>query len=140
LEAEVRRLEQASATILDVDGEVAAALSGLDRMEAWAASSEDLGVVEQLFQHLNARLFLRFTEEKAKKRTINKLSGGVVTFGVTPPPVALYEGPTGRRHVKSPTNPSGFVGPGSLESPGNTGCVPGGEGESLGNVNRGERI
>jgi hypothetical protein len=57
LEAEVRRLEQASATILDVDGEVAAALSGLDRLEAWAASSEDLGVVEQLFQHLNARLF-----------------------------------------------------------------------------------
>jgi hypothetical protein len=42
----------------------------------------------------------------------------------------LYEGPTGRRHVKGPVAPSGATGPQSPESPDCPGGVPGGEGDS----------
>jgi hypothetical protein len=139
LEGEVRQLEQVVGQVADVDGEVAAALVGLERMADLAASSSDLGSVGQLLRQLNARMFLRFMEARWKTRTINKVAGGVVTFGTTPPPVALYEGPTGRRHVKGPTAPEGATGPCSPESPGGPGNVPGGEGDSLGNVRRGER-
>jgi len=48
----------------------------------------------------NARLFLRFQRVLVKKRVLNKLCGGVVTFGTAPPPVELYRGPTVRRALK----------------------------------------
>jgi hypothetical protein len=126
LEGEVRQLERVVGQVPDVDGEVAAALAGLERMAELAASPCELGGVGQLFRQLNARMFLRFMEARWKTRTINKVAGGMVTFGTTPPPVALYAGPTGRRHVKGPTVPEGAIGPCSPESPGGPGNVPGG--------------
>jgi hypothetical protein len=140
MEAEVRRLEQLAGPARDLDAEVEAALAGLDRMAGLAAAPQDLAGLGQLFQQLNARIFLRFTDARRKKRTVTKLVSGVVTFGATPPPVALYQGPTGRRHVKGPAAPEGAAGPGSHESPGVPGGVPGREGESLGNVRRGDWI
>ncbi len=137
-EAEVRRLDHDAEKVRSVDAEVEAALAGLDRMAALADVPEDLAGVGRLFQQLNARIFLRFKEARQKTRTVTKLVSGVVTFGATPPPVALYEGPTGRRHVKGPAVPEGTSGPGSQDSPGVPGGVPGREGESLGNVSRGE--
>jgi hypothetical protein len=85
-------------------------------------------------------MYVRFTEGRWKKRIVTKVAGGVVTFGATPPPVALYEGPTGRRYVKGPAAPEGAAGPHSPESPGVPGAGPGGEGDSLGNVRRGDWI
>jgi hypothetical protein len=73
----------------DAEAEVAAALAGLDRMAEIAAAAQDLGSVGQLFQRLNARLFLRFTEAQWKKRTVNKLASGIVAFGATPAPVPI---------------------------------------------------
>lgn len=140
LEAEVRKLEQAADKFYDAEAEVAAAMSGLDRMVEFASAAHDLFSVGHLFQRLNARLFLRFTEARWKTRTVIKLTSGVVTLGATPAPVALYEGPTGRRHVKDPAIPEGVAGPGSQESPGVPGTVSDGERDSLGNVNRAERI
>jgi hypothetical protein len=140
MEADVRRLERLTGEDRNLDAEVEAALAVLDRMADLAAAPQDLTGVGRLFRELNARMFLRFTEVLQNKRTINKVAGGVVTFGASPPPVALYEGPTGRRHVKGPAASEEAVGRGILELPGHPGCVPGGEGESLGNVSRGERI
>ncbi len=140
LEAEVRHLEQLTGKTGDLDAEVAAALAGLDRLADLAAHPQNLGGIGRLFQQLNARLFLRFTQARLKTRLVNRVASGVVTFGTTPPPVALYEGPTGRRYVKGPATPEGVAGSGSHESPGIPGSVPGGEGNSLGNVHRGERI
>jgi hypothetical protein len=110
LENEVRQLEQVVGQVPDIDAEVSAALVGLDRMADLAANPSDLGGVGQLFRQLNARMFLRFMEGRLKKRIVHKVASGVVTFGTTPPPVALYEGPTGRRHVKGPTPPKGTSG------------------------------
>ena len=135
LEIEMGQLEQATRVVQDVDAEVTTALVGLDRMAELAAGSHDLGGVGRLFQQLNVRLFLQFTEGRWKKRIVNKIAGGVVTFGASAPPVALYEGRTDRRSVKGPAVPEGTAG---QESPGNPGAVPSGDGNSLGNVNRGE--
>jgi hypothetical protein len=140
LESEVSRLQQTGREVPDVDAEVAAALAGLDRMAEFAAAPQDLGRAGQLFRHLNARVFLRFAEGRWKKRVVTKVAGGVVTFGATPPPVGLYEGPTGRRHVNGPAAPEGPVGPRFPESRLIPASIPGQEGDSLGNVSRGERI
>jgi hypothetical protein len=86
-----------------------------------------------------ARMFFRFAYVRSKKRAVTRMVSGVVTFGA-PPPVALREGPTGRMYVKGPANPEGFAGPHSPESRGALGGVPGGEGDSLRNVRRGDWI
>jgi hypothetical protein len=39
---------------------------------------------------------------------LNKLAGGVVTFGTSPPPVSLYEGPTGRRTLRGMAETPGY--------------------------------
>ena len=138
LEAELRPLEQLAGKTGDLDAEVAAALAGLDRLADRASTPQDLGGIGQLFQQVNARLFLQFTEGRWKKRTVNQLASGVVTFGDTPPPVSLYEGRTSRWYVKDPATSEGADGPSSHELPGRPGADPGGEDNSLGNVNRGE--
>jgi hypothetical protein len=115
LALEVHRLEQLLGKKDDVDAEVAAALGVLDRLGEQASVCQDLGSIGQLFHRLPARLFLRFVEVRKKKRTVNQIAGGVVTFGETPPPVVLSEGPTGRRHVQGPAPPAGIAGPNSPE-------------------------
>ena len=86
------------------------------------------------------RLFARFRPVPVKKRVLNKLVGGVVTFGTSPPPVELYNGPTAREKLTNPAA-QGAAGLGDLTSstvPKPVG--PGQEGESLGNVSRGDWI
>jgi hypothetical protein len=121
-----------------METEISAALAGLDRMAELPADHTDLQSIGDLFLRLNARLFLRFEEVQRNKRTVNRVSGGVVTFGSSPPPVDLYEGPTGRRAL------GGMAGPADFESAefaqASEPCGSGREGESLGKVNRGERI
>lgn len=74
-----------------------------------------------------------------KQRVVNRLSGGVVTFGTAEPPVPLYEGPTARKPIKSEAAAAIAVQSGEdvpLPSPVGSGR----EGKSLGNVSRGDRI
>jgi hypothetical protein len=75
-------------------------------MEELAADHTDLQSIGDLFLRLNARLFLRFEDFQRKNRAVNRISGGVVTFGSSPPPVALYEGPpgSGRRRDRPPSS------------------------------------
>jgi DNA invertase Pin-like site-specific DNA recombinase len=138
LEAKVRQAEEAAGAPHDLEEEISAAMAGLDRMAELAADSTNLESVGELFTRLNARLFLHFEEIQSKKRKVNKVSGGMVTFGASPPPVALYEGPTGRRallgRASTPDCMSGVtVLPAELWGTAR-------EGDSLGKVNRGERI
>ncbi len=119
---------------------MAAALALLRRLTEWAARAEDYVAVGDLFRQVNLRLFARFQAMPVKKRVLNKLVGGVVTFGSSRPPVEIYSGPTARQKLTSPAAPCA-AGPGDLSSP----AVPkpfgpGQEGESLGNVSRGDWI
>lgn len=72
------------------------------------------------------------------KRTVRTVSGGVMTFGAAPAPVALYEGPTGRRAFQGQSCPLVVEerGEGNAQKPRGSGR----EGGSLGNVSRADRI
>jgi hypothetical protein len=82
-------------------------------------------------------MFLRFREETWGKRTINRVAGVVVTFGVASSPVPLYEGPTSRTQVKQIASvETASFGAANTDEP----LLSALEGGSLGNVSRGERI
>ena len=102
----------------DSDSAIDVALEIVHELTALANQSESFGAARQVFELLNARLFLNFHEVQVKRRKLNKVTGGVVTFGDAPPPIELYEGPTGRRKIKGP-KASVAIGPGeqSLSSP-----------------------
>ncbi len=119
--------------------DVDAALAVLDRLAPLADEPTNLAAIGALFARLNARMFFRFAPVTWGKRTVNRVSGGVVTFGATAPPIALYEGPTGRRALS--TRPELRLAGG--EDNGVTvqeSQVPGREGDSLGNVSRADGI
>ena len=122
----------------DLVADISAALADFGRLADLAADTSNLGAIGELFHRLNTRLFLRFEEVQPNKRKLNRVAGGVVTFGTSPPPVSLYEGPAGHRALRD-----------MAETPGNTpqlvalSSVPCGtdrQGQLLGKVNRGERI
>lgn len=118
--------------------DVDAALAVLDRLAPSAEDPENLAAVGTLFTRLNARMFFRFAPAKWGKRTVNRVSGGVVTFGASPPPIKLYDGPTGRRALCGrPELRSDIVGDGVEVQESQ---APGREGDSFGNVNRADRI
>ena len=125
----------------DAGSAVEIAMKIVQQLPELARAAEDLGIARQIFDLINARLFLGFRQLKVKKRTLNRISDGVVTFGSAPPPIELYEGPTARGKINAPTasvaaGNGGQVSPSAPER-----CLgPGREGKSLGNVNRGERI
>jgi len=77
---------------------VASALTLLRRLTGWAAQAEDYLAVGELFRQVNVKLFARFREVPVQKRVLNKLVGGVVTFGASAPPGEIYSGPTARPH------------------------------------------
>ncbi len=85
----------------DPQCQVEAALGTLDRMAAAAAANTvDWTAVGDVFTQTNAKLYLRFAEVEQGRRTINVPAGGIMTFGSTPPPAALYTGPTDRPIIR----------------------------------------
>ena len=137
LQAELEEVERVSATPVDLAKEVEAALTTADRLAEMEPDAGDFAAAGELFRALNVRLFLGFEEVKPKKRTLNVVSKGVVTFGMAPAPVALYEGPTGRRALKAEQSPEACSGRTCVTTDEE---VPARGGKSLGNVSRGERI
>jgi hypothetical protein len=135
--AEIRAAERTVGRKSDADVEVTAALQVLDQLGALASDPSNMPAVGELFQRLNARMFLRFHEETWGRRQVNRVTGGVVTFGVAPSPVPLYQGPTSRRQIKQiePIETASF-GAATTNEPSLSAL----EGGSLGNVSRGERI
>ncbi len=80
--------------------EVEKAMAGLNRLVDLAKLEGDQAAVGELFRQLDVRLYLRFHATKRGRQTINKVNGGVVTFGPTPPPLPLYKGPTDRAIIR----------------------------------------
>jgi DNA invertase Pin-like site-specific DNA recombinase len=140
LEGQLRTTRQEAEAERDTTGADAdAVLAVLDRLAPLAEEPENLGAVGTLFTRLNARMFFRFAPAKWGKRPVRRVSGGVVTFGATPAPIKLYDGPTGRRALS---------GSPELQAPGTAGGgeeiqesqVPGREGDSFGKVSRADWI
>jgi hypothetical protein len=68
--------------------------------EVASLADADASKLSELFQRLDARLYLRFRVEIRGKRKMTVPAGGTLTLGASPPPVALYEGPRDRPRVK----------------------------------------
>lgn len=116
----------------DLQTAVEGAMKVAHRIRDLAAETPTLDTARKLFELTNAKLFVRFEPRKVKGRTLNKVSGGWVTFGETPAPISLYEGATTRKKVKGVES--------STPSKGKTNVSPGEEEGSLGNVSRGDWI
>jgi hypothetical protein len=127
----------------DVDAEIDAVLKLADHLVELVSGTENCAVAKEAIELANVRIFLSFRPVRRGKRLLNQVTGGVVTIGAAPPPVALYEGPTSRHKIKRmiPRAATAATKDGGRRSP--TDSEPNGsgrEGTSLGNVNRGDRI
>jgi len=101
LERELAQSSSSRAGAADPEREVAAALAGLDRLTELAdAADADVTAVGALFARVDVKLYLRFRREERGRQAKNVPAGGVLTFGSTPPPVPLYEGPVDRPVIK----------------------------------------
>ncbi len=93
-----------------VKAEVDAAIDALVRLPELLSKSDDYSQLTEAFGLVNARLFLGFKETQPKKRIVNKISRGVITFGETTPPILLYQCPTNRRCIGHCTEYGGHSG------------------------------
>jgi hypothetical protein len=124
----------------NAESEVGKALENLRQLCNFVTDdSNDLNTARRLIEAVNARMFPRFKRVNEGKRTLNRLSGGVVTFGSAEPPIRLYDGPTSREKVKAAVSRTLAENNGT-DSPTTETVVSRGEGKSLGNVSRGDRI
>ncbi len=121
--------------------------SGVDKVEAAMAFARDLcdrasdlqdyGGARTLIDGVNANLFLRFKEKRWGKRTVRKLNSGVLTMGSEQFPIEPYQGPTDKKsQIEVAASLAAQGGQETLPSS----PSPGLEGDSLGNVNRGDKI
>lgn len=136
-------LAEATATTTesnDMESEINSALALLQRLTELAAGAESLAAAGELFRMMNARLFLRFTAVQLNKRIVNRVAGGAVTFGTTPPPIAVYQGPTDRKYIKRNLTATDAANPvnGDVRHSGQSDTDR--EGKSIGNINRGDWI
>lgn len=102
IEAEIAAAQGHPTITTDANSAVDMAMETISRLTELSRDGEDLGAARQIFDLLNARLFLGFQPAKEKKRNLNKINRGVVTFGAAPPPIDIYEGPTARKRIKGP--------------------------------------
>ncbi len=123
------------------DSAITVAMAIIDQLTGLANKADELGAARHLFDLLNARLFLGFHQVKVKRRTLNKLCGGTLTFGNAPPPIEVYKGRTSRQKIKGPAATE-VAGPGKGNSPSPPECCIGSglEDKSLRNVSRGDTI
>jgi hypothetical protein len=144
LQAEIIEREARETSTKDIKGEVDAAMKGLEQLPALADAAGDFAAARKLFDAVNARLFLKFADKKWGKRTLRKPVSGVLTLGLQPPPIQIYAGPTARGTLKSAKTETAAlwaaVSDGSLPSQGLVSQDPPQGGDSLGNLNRGDRI
>jgi len=103
LRAQVAAAERQAGKTNNMEAAADEAIAIVHRLADLARDGDDLGKARQLFDLLNARLFLGFQPVQVKKRVLNKITGGQVTFGAAEPPVEIYQGPTARKKIKSPT-------------------------------------
>lgn len=96
-----------------------------------AERADGAEAVRQIFDLVDVKLYLQFQEVRPKKRVINKLVSGVITFGAAKPPVEIYQGATAREKVRA-VDEDNDLPPKETNS-------SSGESKSLGNVSRDDK-
>lgn len=136
-----QQLSQTRALVRTTDPatEVNSALAVINRLSDLLSETDNMAAVSAAIKLVNAKLFLGFKTKQLTKRTVNKVARGLITFGNASPPIPLYAGPPGRRALEANTAVSLTASPeGGVPLPDR--MVTGREGNSLGNVSRGDRI
>jgi hypothetical protein len=143
LAAELKSAEPRSAFGSDTEAEIEAALAFANRLSELASNGENFALAREAFELANAKLFVAFKPIPKKRRTVNQISGGILTLGTAQPPVVQYAGPTSRKQInkRKPGAANAIPGNGGRRSPAESEPQSSdGEEMSLGNVNRGDRI
>lgn len=125
--------QEAASNVLDVESEISAAMDLFERLTDLASDPSNLPSITKLFAGVDARLFLRFEKQQHGNRTLNRLKSGVLTLGAAPAPIETYSGPTSKQHLASYLSQERALDKTLTVNPST-------EGQSLGNVNRGDMI
>lgn len=135
LKERLAEAEHATTKVQDAEAEVSAAMAVAARLVDLAGSTPTtLAAAGQLFAAVDARLYLRFTDDpRGGKRVLRVPAGGMLTFGNDPPPIELYKGPTDRASVRAGCDRPGAVVASGEKSDSSSGS----EGDSVGNARRG---
>lgn len=121
-------------------------LSGTDRdnvrevirnLAKLATTASGIEAAGELFRQVNARLYLAFEPVAVKKRVLNKIKSGVVTFGDAPPPIDIYAGPTSRKALKKSQGPDSANSQPTCDQQEKNIIKPDAD-KSIGNVSRGD--
>jgi hypothetical protein len=142
LDVELNSSESRSNTSANPDEEIEAALAFAERLSELAADGENFALAKEAFAVADAKLFVRFKPVCKKQRTVNQISGGVVTLGAAAPPIDIYNGPTNRNKVKETSPQAAKAAQGACERRSPTASeVQDSDREetSLGNVSRDDR-
>jgi len=131
IESAIKKLEAELHSSPVGEDEVAIVLAAVHNLSELAGKADSLELARQIFQLTNLRMFMRFRPTRPKKRVINKLVGGVVTFGDAASPVEIYEGATAHKEVRSGAKASDPLRKSDFSD---------GENKSLRNVSRGDTI
>src|SRR5262245_34943312 len=107
-------------------------MSLLDRITALTSGGTSLVAAQELFELVNANLFVLFQKGQWGKREVRRIARGVRTFGATLPPIEIYQGRTGRSAVKRNKTDRA-----PLQTEEGCGFCSHGKEISLGNVSRG---
>ena len=101
LEKKLKKVERSQSNRPSSDKLVTEALKQVERLHQVDLESDvDLSLAREIISLTNAQLFAKFTQVKwGKKRTVNRVAGGHITFGTAPPPIQKYDGPTDRDHL-----------------------------------------
>ncbi len=86
----------------DFEKDVDRVLESIRSLVDLADQPANLTLAKQLFDITNCKLFLGFERRQSGKRILDKVKGGVITFGNAQPPIEVYAGPTSRSAIKSP--------------------------------------
>ena len=127
----------------DAETAVTTAMNIAHHLAELVIDSGRFDLAGEAFRRTNARLFLRFQRVPVKKRTLNKLTGGVAVFGAALAPIELYRGPTIRPALTNNGSAASLAAEPvelCLPPPPDTTIGSGEEGKSLGNVSRGDWI
>ena len=119
---------------VDSESDIAAAVDAAEYLAELAATNDGIASATELFQAMDARLFLAFQRVRQGKRELNRLKRGIVVFGNAEDPIEKYSGPTTPAKVKrkSPAGMKNKKGAKTTNS--------GEEAKSLRNANRDDRI
>ncbi len=137
--AEIQRLEQQANVAMSPENAIERALATARLLPGLVdIGNDDFLAARDAYEAVNAKLFLRFRKVPQGKRSLNKIAGGYVTLGDTPPPIKLYDGPTSREKLKNPAKKSSAGSSSPLDPNPTTPATSSEEGESLGNRSRGD--